>query len=71
MLHYAFAISPYEPDINGDNVHCFYLAAALDAWVQTGKPTKLKDHFTLRREVNAWLRDNYELLLREGIIAKG
>ena len=37
--HYAFAISPCEADINGDNTHCFFVAAFPDAWVQTGKPT--------------------------------
>ena len=50
-----------------DPVHCFF-HAFLDEWACTDFPTKHLDIFALRQDVKKWLRDNYKLLHRNGII---
>jgi hypothetical protein len=42
-----------------------------DAWLQPGNPPSLKDHFQLRRVAKAWLRYNYNSLLKRDASTKG
>jgi hypothetical protein len=50
-----------------DPVHCVF-HAFLDEWACTDFPTKHLDIFALRQDIKKWLRDNYKLLHRNGII---
>ena len=50
-----------------DPVHCFF-HAFLDEWACTDFPTKHLDIFALRQDAKKWLRGNYKLLHRNGII---
>jgi hypothetical protein len=52
---------------NDDPVHCFF-HAFLDGWACIDSPTRHLDIFALRQDAKKWLRDNYELLKRKGII---
>jgi hypothetical protein len=50
-----------------DPAHCFF-HAFLDEWACTDFPTEHSDIVALRQDVKKWLRDNYKLLHRNGII---